>query len=228
MLIKPGYKKFWNTAAVYGKAAGGVAFSLVYTAGGKGASSNTALTTQSYGTLNWTTNSRIVAVVLWYPGGVVSGVSVGGNALSPVSGAAVLQGNTAADVWESTGPLAGTSGTVTVTYASAPSFTSAVALYSLQTTTPLASDAKVGSTPAATSVAVGSALTVPAGGGAVVAGFGSNGTAATPVNFTSDVTDATGGVDFVWGHTTATGSVTPSITFAGTEVASISAVAWAP
>lgn len=174
-------------------------------------------------------NDRVAAVVFWYPGGAVTAVSIGADNFTQVASASAAVGAIAVDVWISSGAIASSSSTASVTYASATTYHSAVGLYDLKSTTLTASAARTGTQAAGTSVVVSSALTVPAGGGALVGVLTQNGSTFTPSNFTTDASDVTGGVNFVWGHTTATGSISPGGTsFSVSDAAAVSAVAWGP
>jgi hypothetical protein len=193
-------------------------------------SSDTTNTTVDYGTLSYGSgNTRVIVAVQWVAGGAITGVTVGGVALAQVSGAFNnLSASFRTDAWESTSALAGTSGDVQVTYASAVSFTSVVALYNLVTTTPTSSGAVQGNQAFGTTVATSSAIGIPTGGGAIVMVIG-GGTGFAFSNATLDAAVVAGGQTQNWyGHTTSTGSVTPGASWTGNNVTSITAVAWGP
>jgi hypothetical protein len=216
-----------------GKAGGAPAFSL--TNQSSAGSTSNATTTIDYGTLSYGSgNTRVIVAVTWYTSGAaqtITGITIGGVALAQVSGAYVQQAPGAfspnIDIWESTGSLAGTSGDVQVTFSAVTGFGSAVALYNLVTTTPAASAATNASTSNATSLST--TMTVPAGGGGIVVTLTGNGKL---VNYTSnatlDVAVSVSGNNHNFGHTTATGALTPTGNWSPADPAVMASAAWGP
>lgn len=211
-------------------AAAGGAFSLTF---GSSASASGGPTVD-YGTMAYPSGAtRIVVANLWIPGtasNTITGITIGLVPLAQVSGAYVqaAAGGENADVWQSTGPLSGSSGDVVVTYSSALTFTSSVALYGLVTTTPTAATAVVASTGFGSTVST-SGLVVPAGGGAIVLSAGGNGAALTQTNTSVDASITPGGNHAYYGHTTSTGAITvTSATVSGNDSIALSVVAWSP
>jgi hypothetical protein len=195
-----------------------------------GSSTNTSLTTLDYGTLvNSGTGNRTVLVIQFYENSttVITGVTINGVALTQVPGAFANQaraGSTAIDVWESTSVL---SGDVQVTYSTTLNFSSAVALYSLNTTTPTVSSVGPNFTLAAPSLS--SSVTVPSGGGGIVAVSTAAGQVTTGItNAAVDAVLTPGGAGFTFAHTTATGATTITASWATSDDASITSAAWGP
>lgn len=209
-------------SGVYGDTKGGsVPFSLTY--GGSGTSTNIISTTQSYGTITWGSGcSALVNGILWYQtvtiGSTIASKSDNSVAASQISGAIaqganLAAGDIAADAWEVTAP-SGTSGAVSVTYSTPPSYNQSVAVYCLVSSHPTAG------TPATVvqgtaSSSISTSVTVPSGGAALVMVQTYSGQAFTLSGATVDVTITTGGVQQVFAHTTATGSVTVTATSTG-------------
>lgn len=209
---------------------GGASFSLVYSSTGNSSASTTTI---SYGTLAYASGAtRIVVGVSGYLNGAVSSVSVGGNALAPIAGAAVTVGGVYSDVWQSTAPLSGSSGAVSVTYASAPNYVTSVALYSLTTTTP-ASSAQQSTFHTSSAAALAVSINIPTGGGALAitnnAGPGSGNTV-TFTNATIDINGNSPATDSqYYAHTTATGAATSvSALWSAINTGSLTVVAWGP
>lgn len=208
-----------------GAPAGGSAFSLVF--GSSASSSNTSLTTIDFGTLTYGAGcTRVVVASQWYVGGTISNVTIGGVSLSQISGAHVATTAIAADAWESSAALAGTSGDVQVTFSAAQSFVASVALYCLNTTSPAASATNTQSNISATVLTA--PIAVPAGGGGLVISQSSNGHTATFGNATVDADIVTGGTNQYYGHTTATGAISVTATYSVSDNIILSVVSWAP
>jgi len=215
----------------------GTAFSLTYQSS-NGVNSG-ASTTVDYGTLSYGSgNTRVIVLATWgqASGETISGVTIGGVALTQISGAFSTVGGSgvigASDIWMSTAPLAGTSGDVRITYSATPgSGITGVALYNLQTTTP--TPAHVANTTAFNSPTASTAITVPSGG-AAIAITATWGFAASSVSFTAGATqDANFPLPIfsnpvLVGHTTSTGSVTVTATYNANAGAPMSLVSWGP
>jgi hypothetical protein len=101
-------------------------FALTYQ---QSATSTTNTTTINYGTMTYGSGNRVVAALAWLQNNVsttVTAVSVNGVALTQIPGALAVTNNTfgtfgaTVDVWESSAPISGTSGSVSVTYTAAP------------------------------------------------------------------------------------------------------------
>lgn len=201
-------------------------FSLTYESS---ASSSATTSTIDYGTLSYGSgNTRVILAIANRVdlGVTVTSASIGGTSLSHISGAYESGGGVdMVDMWISTAPLAGSSGDVQVTYSGTvfgPS--SAVALYNLVTTTPAPSATNIGSTPNGASA--GAAISIPTGGGGAVVANCENGSIISGTNFTIDANLNSGRQ--VFGHTTSTGSVTPTVNSSSTDAMVISATSWAP
>lgn len=200
-------------------------FSLTYESSNN--VNDTTNTTVDYGTLSYGSgNIRVVALIVYRTttSGVV-GVTIGGTSLTQISSAAGGVFPDYVDAWISTAPLAGSSGDVQVTYTgplAGASPGSGVALYNLVTGTPAPSATNTGSTGFGPSTST--TLTVPSGGAATVVGNSEGTSIASGTNFTIDAHVGQG----VVGHTTSTGSVTPTINSSASDAMVISATAWAP
>jgi len=209
------------TPPSYGAAASGATFSLVFSSTANAASG----TIVNYGTMTYASGAtRIVAANQFYSSSI-TGITIGGVALTQVTGAAVTASSITLDVWESAVPLAGTFGTVIVTYATSLGFNSSISLYSLTTTTPAGTGthASVGSTTLSISP------TVPTGGGGIILAGSSNGTALTGLtNTTIDTTQTVNGINNVYAHTTFTGTSTVTSTYGAGDQLGLSAVVWSP
>jgi hypothetical protein len=212
-------------AGAYAAAGGGGGFSLAYQSSNL---STATTTTIDYGTLTYGAgNTRVVVVIAWRAaGGSVSGVTIGGTALTQVTSVFSSAGAPDfSDIWVSSGPLAGSSGDVQVTFSTAPAGPSnAVAIYNLVTSTPAVSSANHGG--AVNGLSAGAALTIPASGVAVVGSAFENASYSSASNFTVDVNLGSG--RYVFGHTTSTGSVTPTVNSSGNDNIAFSAAAWGP
>jgi hypothetical protein len=215
-----------------GGGGGGGGFALTY---GSSAGNNSPSGTINYGTLSYPSGAtRIVVGVQWFPTGgtdTITGITVGGTALTQISGAYGNIGGSqpvAADVWISSAPLSGSSGAVSVTYSAAPAHQSSVALYGLTTTTPAPSADAV--TIGGYTTSISTSLTIPSGGGALVLTNASNGiTVSSFTNAAQDVDVAAGWSGFYYAHTTATvAGTTITATYASNDIAVLSVVAWGP
>lgn len=176
-------------------------------------------------------NTRVIAALCWRAASfVVTGVTIGGTALSQVPSAlANVSATDFVDMWETTAPLAGSSGDVQVTFSGAPAGShNGVALYNLVTTTPTPSANNSANGVVVTTL--GTTLTIPAGGGAIVAANAENSNITSSTNFTTDFSHGVGGNSGQewFGHTTTTGSVTPTVNASTTDNLVITAVAWGP
>jgi len=207
-------------------------FSLTYQS--SSGSMDTTHTTVDYGALGYGSgNSRVVVAVQWVPnaGSTITGITVGGVALSQVSGAYITDplSGYALDAWESTGPLSGSSGDVQVTYSATVGWASAVALYNLQTPTPTPATVVTNTAPgSSSSISVGP-YSIPAGGGSIVMAQTGNGQPTLGfTNAVQDVLVSARGNNHVFAHSTATGSVTVTANFSASDDGCISAVAWGP
>jgi hypothetical protein len=214
---------------------GGGGFSLTYQS--SIGSTDITNTTVDYGTLSYGSgNTRVVVAIQWLQNfttpATITGVTVGGVSLAQVSGVYLSNGigNSALDMWESTSSLSGTSGDVQVTYTTHACCSSVVALYNLQTTTPAASTSTSAWSGGGShfSVSVGP-YTVPSSGGSIVESVldGSNQT----IGFTNATVDQTLTVasnGYAFGHTTSTGAVTVSATWASGWSGAIAVAAWGP
>jgi hypothetical protein len=130
------------------------------------------------------------------------------------------------DVWESSSSLAGSSGTVIVTYSAGLGYISSVALYCLVTTTPTASSA---ATQSASGTSVSQSITIPSGGGGLAIVIDQNGHALTGfTNTATDVAVIVGGNTEAYAHITASGTPTITASTATTESFALSLVAWGP
>jgi hypothetical protein len=202
-------------------------FSLTYNTGGS--SSAVSGTAVNYGTLTYGSGcTRVIAASLWYPGAInsISGITVNGVAFTQIPGAfASRGGGFSVDVWESNSAISGSSGSAIVTYGSAITFTSSVALYCLVTTAPTASASN--STSGDNVTSVNATISVPTGGGAIAVTGGINGNTMTFTNATVDI-DVTGGINDYYGHTTATGSVNVTATYSVADGPVLSLVSWGP
>jgi hypothetical protein len=223
-------KKFWGYQHLScGPAASAPpSFSLTFESGTSSGTSN--LTTLDYGTLTYGAGgTRIIVAVGWSANAIsaISGITIGGTALAQVSGAYFNGGAFGVnfDIWETTGPLAGSSGDVQITYTAAPNsgLGSGVALYNLVTSTPTAFATNAPSGGFSTNF--NPTINVPTGGvGIVVAGNNS----ASTYTFTSAAQDVVEGAN-VFAHTTAVGSpVTVGITASNSGVWGASAASWGP
>jgi len=182
-----------------------------------------------YGPITYGTGAdRIVAVIYWYGTVTISSVTIGGIAtMTRVSGSATGSGNQI-EVWESAAAPSGSSGSITVVFSGGTAYTSAVALYKLNTATPTRADAKTATTGTGTSLSLATPLSIPTNGVGLVAAYTNSGGALTAVNWAFDAGSTLGGVNFEWGKTTTTGSVTPGITWGSNDGGAITAVAWGP
>jgi hypothetical protein len=214
-------------------------FSLTY---GGSAGSGTTASTIDYGNISFPTGqTRLIVAIQWTVNGtghVVTGVTVGGTgcsggtALAQVPSAYIESGNssgqTAADVWMSTGSLAGGSLDVCVTYNIALGWKSAVAGYGVITTTPTPS-AFNGFDTNGTVINAGS-FAIPSGVQALIVTGSANGTAIS--SETTWSLDATVSIAssrlYYFGRTTSMGSVTPSAASASNDGLAMSAVVWGP
>jgi hypothetical protein len=206
--------------------ASGASFSLTYVSSNSVSPSGGP--TYDYGTLSYGTCTRVVVANIWVPGGTISGITIGGTALSQVSGAyAVGPGSgIASDVWESSAALTGTSGDVQVTYSTSLGYYASVALYCLTTTTPTAHAAN--GTNVNNSSTISSSIAVPSGGGGLVMSASQNGHTFTFTNTAIDVTLSPGGLTSYYGHTTSTGTVAVTGTITGNDNAVLSLASWGP
>jgi len=198
------------------------AFSLTFGQENQAASG----TTVNYGILTYGSGcTRVVSGNVLYSTGI-SSETVNGSSLGAVSGAFVITGSFAGDIWMSSAAVAGSSGNVSVTYAGAIGFNSSTAVYCLITATPSPGTA-VHNIASGTSVAI--SVTIPAGGGALVISGSSNGNAITGItNAAIDKTDVTNGINQTYAHTTATGTITVTASYASTDAIFISVVPWGP
>jgi hypothetical protein len=212
---------------------GGGGFALAYQS--SATTTNTSLTTLDSGTLTYGSgNTRVIVALEWINNGssanTVTGVTIGGVALSQVSGAYVTNGGAFAvsvDVWMSTGPLSGSSGDVQVTYSAPVGFAGSIALYNLVTSTPAPGTPATTFNINAPSLTV--SATIPAGGGAIALFVGQNGTAFSSwTNAATDVDVAPGGAHQIYGHATATGTVSVTGTLTGNDGVVLSVVPWGP
>lgn len=214
---------FTSPAAVGG---GGFSLTLQGTA-----SSTTSATTISYGTVTYGSGcTRVVAVILYRIGAstAISSVTVNGSSLSQVSGAFGFNNSSNnSDVWESSGAISGSSGTVSITYAASTAGFSAVGLYCLNTTTPTASAATQSGSSFATSTTA--TITIPASGGGVVGYFNDSATALSgETNWSIDATVPNTYVAY-FGHTTATGASLSIVSTVGSAAPlQQSVAAWGP
>lgn len=212
------------------QAGGAPAFALTF---GQLGTSTGVSTSNSFGTLSYASgNTRVILGIAVLAGSgttSITGVTIGGTALSHVSGSLATQasiGGIITDIWESTGSLSGSSGAVVVTVSDSInpfSSTGYAATYSLTTTAPSASSANSATAGFGTTVAA--AYTVPSGGGGLVVTGGNNGTAITSLS-SSTIDSSTGARYFA--HSTATGSLTPSALYSGGDLLAMSAAAWGP
>jgi hypothetical protein len=215
-------------------ATGSGGFSLVYES--SASSTDTTHTTIDFGTLTYGSGcTRVVVAVSWYTGASsgISGLTIGGIALAHISGSLAVDSpsnNISSDVWESTAALTGPSGDVQVTFASAQTFVASVALYCLTTTTPTASATAVNGGITVTSLTAPSTgtITIPSGGGGLVITHTNAGKTATFTNAAVDADSTTGGTNQYYAHTTATGAITVTANYSGSDAAVISVVAWGP
>lgn len=176
--------------------------------------------------------TRVVAGIIYFGGGVpaVTGISVGGTALVQIPGAAVSDISVAADVWQSSAALAGTSGTVIADFVS-PIGTNGVtiALHCLVTTTPAATP-----TPQVDASGFSSTTTativVPAGGGGIALTAGGGGvTLSSLTNTTSLQTVNTPAPSATYyANISGTGSKTVLGIYNGSQFLCLSLVTWAP
>jgi len=206
---------------------GAAPFSLTFNQSATGGTTSVV----NYGTLAYTAGAtRVIVANCWIPSGAghtITGITVGGVALAQVSGAYIedsINGD-ASDIWESTAPLAGSSGAVIVTYSASLGFTSSVAVYSLTTTTPTAAAATNGTTGVSPNSLT---INVPSGGGGLVVSAMNNGAAITITNTANDTIIA-GSNNANYGHTTATGaSVSVSASWSSGTTNVMSIVSWSP
>jgi hypothetical protein len=177
-------------------------------------------------------NTRVILEIIWVTVGSssISGITIGGTALTHVSSTANNNsGNPSTDIWQSSAPLAGSSGDVQVTYNTAgPSFGQSVALYDLVTTTPTAF---AGSTLASgsPSTSFGPTISVPSGGGGLLVTSTGGANTISFTNASQDALRTPSGQKFYFAHTTATGSpVTVTETLGASDNAYASLASWGP
>jgi hypothetical protein len=203
-------------------------FSLTYESD---ATSSATTPTVSYGTLTWGSGcNTLVLPVQWYNTNLtdsISSIAISGNsAPAQISGVQVTNnnGNVTSDAWELVAP-SGTSGTASVTYSAAPTFTSVIGAYCLvsahTTATATAHNSGFGTT-------VSQSVVVPSGGAALIVASASGGSTISLTNGTIDTVVTTGGVYMVFGHTTATGTVSVTATTGTNDNLTLGLAAWGP
>jgi hypothetical protein len=230
MLIKAQPKKFFYSPANIAGGAGAVGGGPATLAYKSSASAGSGGPTISYGTIAFTSGTYAVLAILYVPNNpgptTVSSVSVGGNALVQATGAyaANSPAGIAVDVWVSTGTISGASQAVSVTYGAGTWGTSAVALYSLTTTTPTPAHGANNLT--ANSTSITQSIVVPTSGVALAASASQGGHVLTFTNATSDVTFVTGSYNF--GHLTSTGTVSVTGTPSASDGLVIGLASWGP
>jgi hypothetical protein len=222
----------WGDEGWYKRpAASGGSFALTFNqlatlSGGAGPS-------YDFGTMSYTPgNTRVIFGIATLSGSATTsivGVTIGGVALAHVPNTFAFSGSTAfglTDIWESTGPLSGSSGDVVVTVSDSINpfgETGDVALYSLITSSPTVSSAN--NAESINSATLSAALTVPAGGVGIALSCVDNGSAQT-ISLTA--TDQVGSRGNIFAHTTSTGSISPTATFAASGASALSVAAWGP
>lgn len=176
---------------------------------------------------------RTICLVQYYAnaGATVTGVTIDGVALTPISGAAISTGDKAVAAFISSAPLTGNaSASVVVTYSANNTFVSAIALYNLTTTTPAAgTPATLVNTSAGATITAGP-VSIPAGGGGLFATFPylSNTGTITSGNAVIDGSPVAGGTTFYFAHTTATGSQSVTLTYSVNDAGPAMLIPWGP
>lgn len=208
------------------------AFDLTYQDAKTSAAGATPLTYSGYTLASGAT--RTIAVLL-FQGGVTPGIAsmtINGVACTQIAGAlANAGGDQSADMWISNSAVTGGTIDVVVTYNSATSYHSAVALYNVTTATPAfnAADSSI-NTSSSPSITVGP-INIPTGGQAVFGAYEYFGATATITsgNATYDATPASGGITFYFGRTTTTGaSVSVTLTYSANDLGPATFVSWGP
>lgn len=217
---------FSNKAALDPAPSGG-SFSLTYESD---AISSATTPTISYGTLTWGSGcNALVTPVQWYNTNLtdsITAITVGANTPAQISGVQVTNnnGNVTSDAWEMVAPT-GTSGTASVTYSFPPTFTSVIGSYCLvsahTTATATAHNSGFGTS-------ISQSIVVPSGGAALIVASANSGSTISLTNGTVDVVITTGGVYMVFGHTTATGTVSVTVTVGASDNLTLGLAAWGP
>jgi hypothetical protein len=186
-----------------------------------------------YGSLAYAAGAtRTVCVVQWHDGTApgISGINVGGVSFTQVTGAYAITADANVDVWISNSPLPAGPGSVTLTYLSKIDWSSAVALYNLTTTNPTAGTPAIGTRAGAFPTITAGPVSIPVSGGAIFATFPYSGTTASVSsgNAVIDASPAAGGKLFYFGHTTATGSQSVTLTYGVNDGGIMTLVPWGP
>jgi len=218
-------------AALDAAAGGGGLFSLAWLTSATDSSSTNPVTYAglSFGAAD---TDRIIAVYIasrQTTVNTITGVTIGGVSATAVTGtAAQVNGTNGAccQIWQAAVPT-GTSGNVVVTYGAAPT-RSVVSLYRIITVTPTATSGNSDSQTTLTSV--GTAVTVPSGGGAIAgAAEQANTNTFTWSNATQDVQGAiAGSQQYTTATVTGTGSITPNANDGAIVPMVFSTAAWGP
>lgn len=197
----------------------------------------------SYSSLSWGSNTRLLIGITYISGATTeqptSLSSLGGGTYTKIAsstGGTLSTSTYATEWWISSASVGSASGqTLTVTYNGTGNtgYVTAVAVYSLNTTTPTPNAVQVGNAVFGLSVSTSSPLAVPLGGGGVV-GFIESGNVdpLTPTNWAIDtaLNVSLGGKLFNWGrtnYTNASNTVSTSWTTNNSQ-APISTVSWGP
>jgi hypothetical protein len=208
----------------------GGGFSL--TAQGSAGSASTGVTSINYGTVSGGLgcNADIIGV-FWYNSATtdtITSLTYNGVSASHVGTkqTGANNGGQSTDFWQLN--TAQTTGAIVVNFSANVTYNSNVVVYCLVSGNTTLQNSNGAGFSCNNVSPVSAAVTVPAGGTAIALAAMASGSVTTFTNATSDGTYTGGGTFDIWGHTTATGSVTVTATPTGSDDCALNLVAYGP